>query len=275
MMFLLGGSVCIMLPILMPEMFIWMVFQGLIIIGIMMIWIGCLLYAARSVSTGAYFLNELSKPGTVLSLHERRGGTGRLKKGLLAPLEHIIVGKDMICKDTGGRIRVAGHRIVKTTDTVNHTVPDWASQYLHIIKKKYMVDDLEKLTVLYKKLHDLKQPIPGVITLEDQLKLIPELNVIMQDPVKKQELLRMSLENLQQMGELLYDGQVIHYKDYERFQEAAAPYDLESYVKRRDVQRILEMIHFRDINTPDWMKWAIIIFILLIGAGLAYKMIGG
>ena len=274
-MFILGGSICILLPDLMPQMFIPMVRQGLTIMGIMLMWVGAMLYAVRSISTGGYLLNEMAKPGEVLSMHERRGGSGRIRRGILAPLEHIVIGKDMIFKDTGGGTRIAGHRIIKTTETVNHNVPDWAAQYLHKIKKKYMIEDLEKLDALYKKIHGLKRPIPGVMSMEDQLKQIPELNVIMQDEARKHELLNMSLENLQQMGEMLYDGQTIHYEDYERFQEAAAPYDLESYCKRRDVQRILEMIHFRDINAPDWMKYVVIMVILFVGAALAYKMVTG
>lgn len=274
-MFVLGGSICILLPILMPNMFIWEVFFGLVMMGLMMIWVGVGIYAARSVGTGGYLLNELGKPLEVLTLHERRGGQGRLRKGSIEPLEHIRVGKEMIFKDTGGGVRVAGHRIVKTVDTVNHTIPDWAAEYLYEIKKKYMVDDLEKLKALHDKLNNLKKPIPGVMTLEDQLKMIPELNVIMQDNQLKQELLKMEFKDIQQMAERLYDGRIVHYEDYERFQESAAPYDLESYTKRRDVQRIMEMMHFRDINAPDWMKWVIIIFVLFVGAALAYKMIGG
>lgn len=272
--FVLGGTICILLPILYPMFFIWITFMGLIIMGLMLIWTGCLLYAARSITTGGYLLNEIARPLEVLSIHERRGGQGRLRKGMITELEHIRVGKDMIFKDTGGGTRVAGHRIIKTCETVNHNIPDWAAQYLYKIRKKYMIEEPEKLKILYDKLHGLKNPIPGVISIEDQLRMIPELNVVMQDEDKKKELLNMELMDLQQMAEMLYDGQIIHYEDYERFQEAAAPYDLESYTKRRDVQRILEMVHFRDINAPDWMKWVIILFILFVGVALFVRMIG-
>lgn len=275
MMFLLGGSICILLPVLMPQMFIWVVFMGLIIMGLMLIWVGAMMYVARSIQTGGHLLNELAKPQEVLTMHERRGGQGRLRRGRIEALEHIRVGKEMIFKDTGGGIRIAGHRIVKTNETSNHNLNDKIVDYLHKLKEKYMVDDLEKLDALYDKLKSLKKPIPGVLSIEDQLKAIPELNVIMQDAVLKQKLLNMELKDLQQMSELLYDGTIMHYEDYEKFQEGAAPYDLESYSKRRDVQRIMEMIHFRDVNAPDWMKWVIIIFVLFVGAALAYKMIGG
>jgi len=273
LMFAFGGTICMLLPIMMPGMFMWEVFVGLIIMGLIMMWVGIIVYAGRSIATGSNMLNNLAKSGEVISIHERRGGQGKLRRGRLMPLEHIRIGKEMIFKDTGGGTRIAGHRIIKTTETVNHNIPDWAAQYLYEIKKKYMVDGLDQLEKLAKQLKQLKRGLPGIQTIEDQLKKIPELNVIMQDEEKKKVLLNMSLENLQTMSEMIYDGQVIHYEDYERFQEAAAPYDLESYTKRRDVQRIMEMVHFRDINAPDWMKYAIVLFILLIGAGLAFQMI--
>jgi hypothetical protein len=275
MMFLLGGTVCIMLPIMMPTMFMWDVFMGMVIMGIMMIWIGAMLYVGRSISTGGYLLNEMAKPLEVLTMHERRGGQGRFKRGRIESLEHIRVGKDMIFKDTGGGTRIGGHRIIKTNETVPHNIPDWAADYLYSIKNVYMVDNLEKLSILANKLKNLKAPIPGIVSLEEQLRGIPELSTVLQDARKKQVLLNMDVKDLRQMAELLYDGRIIHYEDYERFQESAAPYDLESYSKRRDVQRIMEMIHFRDINAPDWIKWVIIIFVLFVGAALAYKMIGG
>lgn len=275
MMFLLGGSICVLLPLLMPGFFVDVVFFGLVMMGLCMIWTGCLLYAARSVATGGYLLNEMAKPQEVLTLHERRGGQGRLRRGKIAPLEHIMVGKEMLFKDTGGGVRIAGHRIIKTNETTNYNLPDKIVDYIHKVKEKYMIDDLEKLNTLSVKLKKLKKPIPGLLTLEDQLKDIPELNVIMQDDSLKHYLLNMDLKGLQQMSELLYDGTIMHYEDYEKFQDAAAPYDLESYAKRRDVQRIMEMIHFRDVNAPDWMKYTIIIFVLFVGAALAYKMMGG
>lgn len=273
LMFAFGGTICILLPILMPGMFMWEVFMGLIIMGLMMMWIGMIVYAGRSIGTGANSLNNLAKPGEALSIHERRGGQGKLRRAKLMPLEHIRIGKEMIFKDTGGGTRIAGHRIIKTNETTNHNVPDRIVDYLHKVKIKYMVDDLEKLNTLANKLKALKKPIPGILSLEEELKAIPELNVIMQDTELKQKLLNMELKDIQQMSEILYDGTIMHYEDYEKFQEAAAPYDLESYTKRRDVQRIMEMIHFRDVNAPDWMKYAIILFILLIGAGLAFQMI--
>jgi hypothetical protein len=275
-MFLLCGSICVMLPLLMPGYFIYIVFYGLQIMGLMMIWVGCLLYAARNVATGGYLLNEMSKPNQVLAMHERRGGTARLRKGTLDILEHIKL-RGMIFKDTGGGCRVAGHRIIHTKETVNHNIPDLLAQYIHQIHDKYMVDNPVKLKLLYEKLKNLHKPIPGIdiSSVESQLMQIPELEMVMTDPVKKQMLLNMDLKDLQNMAELLYDGQIVHMEDYEKFQDAASPYDMESYTKKHEIHRMMQWFHYKDINTPDWLKYVTIIFILLIGGAIAYQIFGG
>jgi hypothetical protein len=275
-MFVMCGSICVMLPLLMPGFFIEIVFIGLQVMGVMIIWVGALLYAARSVATGGYLLNEMAKPNEVLALHERRGGTARLRRGTLDILEHIRL-KGMLLKDTGGGIRIAGHRIVSTKETVNHTIPEWAAQYIHMIHDKYMVDSPDKLKALYIALKGLHKEIPGLdtSTIKHQLEQIPELEMVMRDEKKKQSLLDMELIELQNMAELLYDGQIIHMEDYEKFQEAASPYDLESYNKKHEIRAMMRWFHYKDVNTPDWMKYAIVIFIICLGAGMAFMMMKG
>ena len=275
MMFLLGGSLCIMLPLMFPQFFIYMVYMMMMIMGIMMIWIGAILYIMRSIQTGGFTLNELAKPNEVLTLHERRGGSASLKKGKIDILEHIRV-KGMIFKDTGGGMRLAGHRIVHTKETVNHTIPEWAAQYIHNIHDKYMVEDPESLKRLYEQLKNLKKPIPGldVSSLESQLLMIPEMKLAMQEPKKREELLKMSLEDLRQMSEVLYDGQTVHMEDYEKFQEAASPYDLESYTKKHEIHRMMQWFHYKEMGSSDWMKWVLPIAIMLILGAIAYQIFG-
>ena len=268
------GTICISLPLLMPGYFIEIVFIGLQIMGLMMIWVGCLLYAMRSVVTGANLLNELAGPLEVLCLHEKRGGSARIRKGKLDILDHIKL-REMIFKDTGGGVRVAGHRLVHTKETVNHNIPDWAAQYIHQISQKYMVDNPERLKSLYGALQKLKPEIPGVVSIEYQLRQIPEFEIVMKDPDRKQVLLNMRLEDLQNMSELLYDGQIVHMETYEKFQEAASPYDLESYTKKHEIHRMMQWFHYKDVNAPDWMKWVIILFVLLIAGAIAYQIFGG
>jgi hypothetical protein len=274
-MFLMCGSIFIMLPLILPGYFIDIVFIGLQIMGLMMIWVGCLMYAGRSVATGGYLLNELSKPNQVLAIHERRGGSARIRRGALDILEHIRV-RGMIFKDTGGGFRIAGHRIVHTKETVNHNIPEWAAQYIHMIHDKYMVDDPVKLKVMYEKLKGLHKPIQGldVSSVEHQLNAIPEFEMVMKDPLKRQSLLDMELKDLQNMSELMYDGQIVHFEDYEKFQEAASPYDLESYTKKHEIHALMRWLHYKDVNAPDWMKWVIILFVLLIAGAIAYQIFG-
>jgi hypothetical protein len=245
--------------------------------GIMMMWIGVMLLIMRMVATRAHLFLPLPMANEVICIHERRGGQGSFRRGMVDVLEHIKL-KDMIFKDTGGGTRVAGHRVVKTMETVNHNVPDWVAQWLFQIREKYLVDSPVALRALYEKLKTLKKPIPNVLTLENQLLAIPELKQVMTDPKyedKKNALLDMAVGDLQQMAELLYNGQVIHFEDYERFQEAAVPYDMESYSKRREIHRMMQMMSYRDLTQTDWMKWAIIIFVLVIAAGIAFAFFGG
>jgi len=277
MLFMLAGSICIIYPWLLPPgTVIYIVWLGLTVMGVMMIWIGAMIFLMRVVMTRAHLFLPMPKNNEVISVHERRGGHGQFRRGIVDALEHIRM-KDMIFKDTGGGTRVGGHRLVKTMETVNHNIPDWTAQYLYTIRKKYMIDAPEKLKELYKALQGLKKPIPGVMTIEQQLEAIPELKAVMQneDPKFKQDLLNMRFEDLQSMAELCYDGTVIHYEDYEKFQEAAAPYDMESYSKRREIHRMMQMLHYRDVMQNDWVKYAFPLAVFLIIAAIAYQIFAG
>lgn len=277
MLFGLGGTFCIIYPWMLPPGTVeYVVWVGLTVMGLMMIWIGVMLYVMRAVMTHAHLIMALPKASEVISIHERRGGHGELRKGLIDALEHIKM-KDMIFKDTGGGTRVAGHRVIKTMETVNHNVPDWMVQYLFRIRKKYMVDSPEKLKALHLKLKDLKNPIPGVMDIEQQLKMIPELKPVMEneDDSHKKELLKMRVEDLREMAELLYNGEMIHYEEYEKFQDAAAPYDMESYSKRREIHRMMQILHYRDAMSSDWIKYVLPLAILLILGAIAYQIFGG
>lgn len=277
-LFLMCGSICVILPWLMPPgFFIYIVWYGMTIMGLMMIWIGPMLLIMRMVGTRTHLFLPLPRPNEVIALHERRGGQGQFRRGVVDALEHIRL-KDMIFKDTGGGTRVAGHRLVKTMETVNHNIPDWMAQWLFQIRSKYMVDSPEKLKKLYDSLKELKKPVPGVLSVEDQLLLIPELKIIMTDAKymkNKAAILDMDVSDLRQMSELLYNGEVIHYEGYEQFQDAATPYDMESYSKRREIHRMMQMMSYRDVGDANWMKWALIIFVLVIAAGIAFAFFKG
>jgi hypothetical protein len=243
----------------------------------MMIWIGPILLIMRLVGTRTHLFLPLPKANEVISIHERRGGQGQFRRGTVDVLEHIRL-KDMIFKDTGGGTRVAGHRLIKTMETVNHNIPDWIAQWLFQIRSKYMVDSPEKLKKLHESLKSLHTPLSDFDSLENQLKKIPELSVIMSDEKYKKNkdaLLQMKLNDLQQMSELLYNGEVIHFEEYERFQDAATPYDMESYTKRKEIHRMMQMMSYRDVGDANWMKWALIIFVLVIAAGIAFAFFKG
>lgn len=275
---MLAGTICIIMPWLMPYgFFIYIVWYGMTIMGIMMFWIGPILLIMRAVGTHAHLLLPLPKANEVLSIHERRGGHGTLRRGMVDALEHIRM-KDMIFKDTGGGTRIAGHRVIKTMETVNHNIPDWTAQYLYNIREKYMVESPEKLKALHIALVNLRTPVGEYDTIEQQLTAIPETKAIMLDPKyakKKKQILQIPLGDLRNMAEMLYHGQVIHFEDYERFQDAASPYDMESYTKRREIHRMMQMTSYKDIMQQDYFKYIIVFGAMLILGAIAYTIFAG
>jgi hypothetical protein len=278
-MFMLSGTICVLLPWMMPVgTFVYVVWYGMTFMGIMMIWIGPMLLIGRMVGLHVHLFLPLPKVNEVISIHERRGGQAQFRRGRLDILEHIRL-KDMIFKDTGGGTRIGGHRVIKTMETVNYNLHDWTAQYLHNIKEKYMVDSPDKLRRVHLALKNLSEPLSNnVNSIESQLAAIPEFKTVMTDPkykTHKEDLLRMSLSDLRSMAELMYDGQVIHYEDYETFQDSVSPYDMESYTKKKEIHRMMQTMNYRDTMQQDWMKWVLVIFVLVIAAGIAYAFFSG
>jgi len=270
-----------MLPWMMPPgFFVYVVWIGLTMMGLMMVWIGPMLLIARMVGLRVHLFLPAPKASEVISIHERRGGHAQFRRGRLDILEHIRL-KDMIFKDTGGGTRIGGHRVVKTMETVNCNIPDWVAQYLHNIREKYRIDSADKLKKVYGSLKDLKEPIgtgdTQILSIESQLRAIPEFTLMMTDPKyekNKASLLKMSLSDLRNMAELMYDGQIIHYEDYEAFTDGMSPYDMESYTKKKEIHRMMQTMNYRDVTQQDWMKWVLVIFVLVIAAGIAYAFFG-
>ncbi len=78
------------------------------------------------------------------------------------------------------------------------------------------------------------------------------------------------------MSELLYDGEIIHMEDYEKFQESAAPYDMESYTQKKITQRIWQYKMYQPMGgAGDYMKWVLAIIVMFIGGAIAYQIFVG
>jgi len=270
-MFAICGSILCVLDIMFPGLLLPFVAMSMRITGLMLIWVGGIMLISRETQTGADKLTGVSKPYEKLVFHQRRGGKTFILRGTLAPLEHIIVKnkKDyMVFKDTGGSRNLAKHDAVFTCETVSHTIPEDIIQWLHKQKDKFGVEGLKELQELYQNLKSIR-------THED-LYNIPALRDILEDPVKKQTLMNMKIEDLRQMSDMLYTGEVIHMEDYEDFQESVAPYDMESYTQKKITQRIWQYKMYQPMGgAGDYMKWILAIIVLFIGGAIAYQIFVG
>lgn len=235
-----------------------------------MIGAGGFLLIGRASMTGADKFINLSKPEEKIVIHQRRGGTGFILKGKLVELEHIVVkyGKSwMIFKDTGGNRRIAKHDVVFTNETVNHTIPEPIADYIYKIKRDFGVGGLKELNDLHNQLKN--------ITNHEELYQLQQLRDILKDPEKRKVLMRMPIEEIRRLGELLYDGTIMHMENYEDFQESAAPYDLESYTTKKIAHRIYQNKMYMPLGTGDWMKYVLAFGVLIILGAIAYQIFGG
>ena len=274
LIFLLAGSILMFPEMVFPFKLLPQVIFGMKIIGLIIIWSGGCLLVARLIQTGAGYFTALPTPGTFIDIHTRRGRNARIKKGKLTDLEHLQT-KGKLYKDTGGGFRISGHDIRVTHETIDHNIPSDIAQYIYLIKKKYQVNGIKELKALSKELKNLHKPVANVMTLEQQLENIPELEALMQNQEKKKLLLDMDLEHLQNMSELLYDGQIIHYEDYERFTESTAPNELDSFVEKHVNHRLRQNQSYTSVSGVDWGKWAPTIFMGLIVGAIAFVIVTG
>jgi hypothetical protein len=246
------------------------------IMGLFFICISAFILMARLQQTGAYLFADVPSKNHVILLHSRRGKNPNavFLKGILMDLE-FIRSKNKIFKDTGGGTRICGHDVRFTHETIAHDIPLWLGEYLHKIKTRYNIHNHEELRDLYKQLKELKQPIPGVMSLEDQLNQIVELQNILKNPERKQSLLKLSVEDLHHMAETLVDGQTIHMEDAESFIESATPNELDSLMTQDAAHQFLRFKGYRDPGDINFAKWIPLMMMLMIGAALAFSIIYG
>jgi len=243
----------------------------------------------RIISTGSYLFIDFARHGEVILDNKRRGRRAKFIKGWLTDLE-LIRAKNKIFKDTGGGYIIAGHDVRHTHETLGHDLPENIAQYIYKIKKKYMVDDLPELMALAKKLGGIQEKkkvkekiiVDGVekdyeatLSIKEQLEKIPELDAAMANPETKEELLSMTARDLQKMSEYLFDGETVHYEDFENFVDSVSPNELESFMNQHVSHRIMQAKAYSLTGQTDWAKYVLPITILFIGGALAWQMLSG
>jgi len=244
--------------------------------GLMFILMGMIIIIARVMQTGADAFIDLPAKNRTILIHSRRGKNpnATILKGKLLDLEFIKV-KRKLFKDTGGGIRICGHDVRFTHETIAHDIPQWLGQYLHQLKTKYGVHNNHDLKALYEKLQLLRKPIPNILTLEEQLRKIRELDPIMNDSEARQKLLSMSYTDLQNMTEKVWDGKMVHMEDAEDFIESAPPNELDSFVTQEAAHTLMRIKRYRDPGEVNWGAWVGPAILLMVGGAIAVAIISG
>ena len=242
------------------------------IMGLAFVPIGVFLLGVRLKTLGILGMVGIPKPGDVQLIHQRRGKSGynaKILKGRLEDLEHIVT-RNKIFKDTGGGFRLAGHDFRTTHEVICHDIPDWAGQWCYQIKKKYGVQNRRELDRLYNQLKNLDTSQDA----EEQLRRIPELKDIMNDPKKCQDLLDTRMGDIKQMAELLFDGITHHKEELDEWIITAAPNDLDTWVDQRFTRKMMQMKSYSQAPGSEWVKWVPWLVMMMIGGAVAMQMLG-
>jgi len=260
-MFLLG--IDIFMPIPMPFLLVF-TFR---ILGAALIGIGVCILSIRIVQTGVHLFINPVKPRRVILLHQRRGKNPNafFLPGRLEELEHISA-RNKLFKDTGGGFRIAGHDVRRTHETICHDIPEWLGQYFYQVSKKYGVEDIEELETIYNAIKNMK-------SLET-LKAIIDPDIV-NDEEKWKEIEKMDINDVRNLSELLYTGQIIHMEDAENFISSATPNELDTYVNQKWSHKLMQTKTYGAPGYVDWAKWIPILVVLFIGAAIAFQIIAG
>jgi len=265
------GSILCMIDTIFPGFFIPFVAVMVRWVGIILIWSGVLVYVGRQSSTGGGLFGDLSNPGRTLCLHVGKSNGKLLKARKTEPnrLKARGVGRsgNMNIKDMGECINVAGHDLVITTQDDGHTVPLWLCDLIDKWKKRYGIKNEKELYELYDKISN--------ITSYADLDKIKILEPVMKDPEKRRLILDLSIDELREMKERLFDARTVNVKSYLGWAEGATPYDNESLIESEVAHHRAQDNSLRYIGGMDLAKLAPTIVLLMIGLGILYIFVNG
>ena len=272
-MFTAIGFLFLFVDMWFPIFLIPMVSLGLRSTGAILLLVGVMLYIMRSYSTGAHHFIELPNPNSVISLHQGKTNTKIIKGKKQEPNRIEARGKGyrgsrkyMNIKDTGEPLNVAGHDVVISSQDVGHNIPLWIADLVDKWKKRYGIRNEEEFEELYTNLKEIDS--------HSDLKDIEILKPVMNDMDRRLELMDMDIDDLRDMRELLFDGRTVNVKNYLDWSESATPYDNESIIDSDVSHRLSQMNNFFKGASGDMMKYVIMVFVLIIAAGVAYQMFG-
>lgn len=241
--------------------------------GAALIFIGTIVFVARSKQTGVGYFLDLPSVGNTICIdsgiaNKRLDPNARFVKTKDIGLG-ILKGKKTAYKDTGGGFRISGHDVRRTHVKIGADLPEHLGQYLHQIKNKYKVKNYDELKKVYEQLKILHEPVPGMSIIE-QMELIPILKPAMKDEKTRSEISKMDIDDIRNMTEYLFDGETIHMEDVENFIKLASPNELDTWITQEMNKNTLEKRNYRDPGSQiDWNKWLPALGFFMIIAVLA------
>jgi len=264
--FVAVGSILSIIDLLLPQgMLIPFVAMGIKYIGIILIWCGIGVYLGRAKTTGAYHIIDLPQPNSTKLLLIGNSGL-RVINAIKGELNSLIVkGKNrMRLKDMGYSNYLCGHEIQLACQTVNITIPVLVLDAINKWKTKWGVRNKKEFIKLYNE-------IKNISSYADVDK-IECLKPIMADPEKRKVILDMSLDDIRNLKEVLYDGTTIDIKSYLDWDETGNPFDNESIIGRTLAHRAEQRTSYKYGGMTDWGKIVIPAVLLLIGGAIAYNI---
>lgn len=265
------GSIICMIDTILPGFFIYPVDIFVRWTGIILLWCGVMVYVGRQLSTGGGLFGNLANPSRTICLHVGKSNGKWLNARKAEPNRLKAKGVrhkgNMNIKDMGESINVAGHDVVITTQDDGHTIPLWICDLVDKWKRRYKIRD-------EKELEDLHGQIKNIESYKD-LDKIPFLEEVMSDPEGRRRILDLSIDELREMRELLFDGRVVNVKSYLGWAEGATPYDNESLIESEVAHHRAQDSSLRYMGGVDWGKIVIPMVILLIMGAIAYQIFAG
>jgi len=243
---------------------------GVLLIGMLemmgfgILFIGVIILAGRNSQTGAGYWLDLPSNSYTISIH-----SGIANKRLDPNARFIRVkdiglgllkGKKKVFKDTGGGFRVAGHDVRRTHEKIGADLPEWLGQYVHQVKEKWKCSNDEEMKTMYDILKNIREPSSEFgISIADQLKMHRVFNEALTDPVSKEKIESMTIDEVHKMTEHLFDGETVHMEDLENFIKLAKPNELDTWIDQEVSRGERERKTCKTYRDPgsqiDWNKW--------------------
>ena len=262
------------------------------LMGLVFVFIGIFVISVRTIPGGLSMFMDLPNERLVPLIHSRVRGKdpdAKFLKGRRVDLE-VIRAKNKVFKDVGGGFRILGHSCRRTYETIGFTVPDWVSAYFSNIRRKYGIRNSDEWRELRKALLSLspdrtkpveieidgtKQLITKKLSKEEQLRDIPLLQPLMDDPEKRKELLDMDWRELRRMEELLFDGVTHNGEEVELFIDSATPNEQDILERQTFLNEVERDKRYKDPGEIDFAKWVPwIVIIILVGTVCAIMLQG-